>query len=242
MTDDDTAPSTAELLLALQVVDTEAAQLAHRRTVTPLREQFAEATARVQEWERRRAAMAARLDELSAAIESAEERGVELAAERARLEQQLKTVIAPREAEALMHEIENVGRSVDELDIAELEALEEQAELDDRITEHAGAESMLRDALQQADGVLGVEVAEIDAQLAALAVRRDELRPSVPDGLLATYDRKGEALGVAVAKLEGRQCLGCHLDLSPAEIDTVRDEAADSGVTDCPQCGRLLIV
>jgi predicted nucleic acid-binding Zn-ribbon protein len=47
---------------------------------------------------------------------------------------------------------------------------------------------------------------------------------------------------VAVARLVGKQCQGCHLELSAAEIDTVKDEAAESGVTDCPDCGRLLIV
>ena len=62
------------------------------------------------------------------------------------------------------------------------------------------------------------------------------------EALLSTYDRKRAALGVAVARLVGKQCQGCHLELSAAEIDTVKDEAADTGVTDCPDCGRLLIV
>jgi hypothetical protein len=30
--------------------------------------------------------------------------------------------------------------------------------------------------------------------------------------------------------------------LSAAEIDTVKREARETGVTDCPDCGRLLIV
>ena len=59
---------------------------------------------------------------------------------------------------------------------------------------------------------------------------------------VSTYDRKRAAFGVAVAALVGRQCQGCHLELSAAEIDTVKDEAAATGVTDCPDCGRLLIV
>jgi len=47
---------------------------------------------------------------------------------------------------------------------------------------------------------------------------------------------------VAVAQLVGKQCQGCHLELSAAEVDTAKDEAAATGVTDCPDCGRLLIV
>ncbi len=47
---------------------------------------------------------------------------------------------------------------------------------------------------------------------------------------------------MAVAALVGKQCQGCHLELAAAEIDTVKEEAAATGVTDCPDCGRLLIV
>ena len=49
-------------------------------------------------------------------------------------------------------------------------------------------------------------------------------------------------LGVVVSRLEGKQCTGCHLDLSAAEIDTARTDAAETGFTDCPQCGRILVI
>jgi uncharacterized protein len=68
------------------------------------------------------------------------------------------------------------------------------------------------------------------------------VRAEIDDVHLATYDRKRAAFGVAVASLVGKQCQGCHLELSAAEIDTVKDEAAETGVADCPDCGRLLIV
>lgn len=242
MSEPEAAATVPELLLALQAVDTDADQLDRRRAGSPLHDEVAAASAAMRRWETDRAAMAARIDELASSIEAAEERGRELVAERERLERQLKTVIAPREAEALMHEIDDVGRRIDEVDTGELQALEEQAATDDRLTEHLRSESALRSSLELADRALAAEVADIDTELAGLARRREELRAGLPDDVLATYDRKRSALGVAVARLEGRRCQGCHLDLSPAEIDTVRDDAAATGVTDCPQCGRLLIV
>jgi predicted nucleic acid-binding Zn-ribbon protein len=193
-------------------------------------------------WEQRRATLRSRIDELGSSIDDAERRGAELLAHRQRLEQQMKTVIAPREAEALMHEMATLTEQTDELDGHELEALEEQAALDDELSAHLLGEESLRDRLGQADAALADEVADIDQQLAGLSTEREELRSQVPDALLATYDRKRAAFGVAVARLVGKQCQGCHLDLSAAEIDTVKDEAADTGVTDCPDCGRLLIV
>ena len=237
------APSTIpEILLALQAVDTTADQLGHRREHSPLHDDLATASSAMRSWEQRRTALRSRIDELGASIDDAERRGAELIAHRQRLEQQMKTVIAPREAEALMHEMATLTEQTDELDGHELEALEEQAALDDQLSAHLLGEESLRDRLGQADAALADEVADIDNQLAGLSLERAELRAHVPAALLATYDRKQAAFGVAVARLAGKQCQGCHLELSAAEIDTVKDEAADTGVTDCPDCGRLLIV
>ena len=237
------APSTIpEILLALQAVDTTADQLGHRREHSPLHDDLAGATAAMRSWEQQRATLRSRIDQLGASIDGAEHRGAELLAHRRRLEQQMKTVIAPREAEALMHEMATLTEQSDELDGHELEALEEQAALDDQLSAHLLGEESLRDGLGQADTALADEVADIDSQLAALSIEREELRARVPAALLATYDRKRAAFGVAVARLVGKQCQGCHLELSAAEIDTVKDEAAATGVTDCPDCGRLLIV
>jgi uncharacterized protein len=235
-------PTIPEILLALQAVDTRADQLQHRTKNSPLRADFADAAAQARAWERERDSIRTRIDELGVSIEQAEERGAELQTHRRRLEQQLKTVIAPREAEALMHEIATIGEQIDELDVHELEALEEQSTLDDRLSGHLADEEPLRTRLRLADDALAAELADIDTELTALAERRGELRSELTDGLLSTYDRKRAALGVAVAALVGRQCQGCHLELSAAEVDTVKDEAAETGVTDCPDCGRLLIV
>lgn len=238
----DAAPTVPQLLLALQAVDTDADQLAHRRANSEVRARFVAASAEATQWEQRRDELQARIAELDAAIESAEQRGTELLAHRQRLDQQLKTVIAPREAEALMQEIATIEEQRDELDNAELEALEEQSLADDQLTAHLADEASVRAAAASAADALTAEVAEIDAELARLDVRRTELRGELSESLLATYDRKRAALGVAVAPLVGKQCQGCHLELSAAEIDTVKDEAAATGVTDCPDCGRLLIV
>jgi hypothetical protein len=231
-----------QLLLGLQAVDTQADQLAYRREHSPLRDDLAGATNAMRGWEQQRAGLQSRIDELGSAIEHAEERGAELLAHRQRLERQMKTVIAPREAEALMNEMATLSEQIDELDLHELESLEEQSTTDDQLVAHLQGEDELRHLVAQATDALAVEVGNIDRELAELADRRTELRPQLSDGLLATYDRKRAALGVAVAPLIGKQCQGCHLELSAAEIDTVKAEAAATGVTDCPDCGRLLIV
>ena len=232
----------AQLLLDLQSIDTTSDQLAHRRTKSPVRDAFVSASARATAWERQRALLASRIDELGAVIEEAEKRGAELLNHRQRLDRQLKTVIAPREAEALMHEIATIEAQRDELDEGELAALEEQSTLDDQLQAHLSDREAISAELRLADEALAAEVADIDGELAALDERRTDVRSELAPELLSTYDRKRAAFGVAVAPLVGKQCQGCHLELSAAEIDTVKREAAETGVTDCPDCGRLLIV
>ena len=232
----------AELVQRLQLADTEIDQLVNRRERLPERERLAAASAAMRAWETERAALGARLDELTAVIERSEHDAAQLTTHRQRLEAQLKTVIAPREAEALMHEMATLDEQRDAVETVELEALEEQAGLDDRMTEHLAVEEALRSSTQSADEALAAVVADIDTEIAEIRVRRDAARSDVADGLLARYDRVRSTSGVAVARLVGHRCDGCHLDLSAAEVDDVKDEAkASGGIADCPQCGRMLV-
>ena len=100
----DTDVSLASQLLTLQRIDTEADQLTVRRQRLPERDDLATRTDQMTTWEKRRTQVESRLDELTTVIESAEAANAALTADRGRLEAQLKSVIAPREAEALMHE------------------------------------------------------------------------------------------------------------------------------------------
>ncbi|MFT7394712.1 MAG: putative nucleic acid-binding Zn-ribbon protein, partial [Candidatus Azotimanducaceae bacterium] len=238
----DTDVSLASQLLTLQRIDTEADQLTVRRQRLPERDDLATRTDQMTTWEKRRTQVESRLDELTTVIESAEAANAALTADRGRLEAQLKTVIAPREAEALMHEIETINGKRDELDNTELAALEEQAALDDDLTAHLGNEESLRAALRSSDEALARVCDDIDVELAGLANQRIAALELLDSNVVSHYDAVRSSAGVAVAELKGHRCEGCHLDLSAAEVDTAKEEAAESGYTDCPQCGRMLIV
>lgn len=246
MTDATDAPeptpnTTAQRLLVVQRIDTDADQLVNRRERLAERDQLAAASSQLATWERDRTAMRSRLDELTEVIEKAEGDAADLAEHKTRLEAQMKTVIAPREAEALMHEIATIDEQVDVLDTTELEALEEQSDIDDRLTAHLESEAPLRDAVSVADAALERATGEIDHELDELEVQRSAARGELGETVLARYDRVRASSGVAVAVLVGHRCEGCHLDLSAAEIDDVKDEAAAAdGVADCPNCGRML--
>jgi hypothetical protein len=229
-------------ILELQAADLLADQLRHRREHLPEQEEVVGARGHYAEWARRRDDLQRRLAELEAVISRSETQSREIDLQRTRLEKQLKTVFSPREAEALMHEIALLTERRSGLDDAELAALEEQADIDDDLTAHGTGEDGLASAVSVAEEAASLAAAQIDAQLADIAGRRDELRAAVDAALLRRYDDLRRQHVVAAAALNGTRCEGCHLDLSAVELDIVRAEARDGGLAECPHCGRLLVI
>ena len=228
-------------LLQLQHLDSQLEQLVHRRSRLPeLLARDAAATA----LRAHRASIAAADARIAAAqrvIEQCEHDGEDITKKRSRLEQQLKTVIAPREAEALMHEIATLNAKRGDVDEAELVAMEEVAAAEDAALSLGESTAALDAALADADGALAVAVVALDAEQAEAETQRTAAAAALTAAEMATYDRmKIQFKGVAVAKLEGMQCMGCHLDLSRAEVDEIKRLPSDV-VPECPQCGRLLV-
>jgi hypothetical protein len=227
--------------LALQDLDTTLDVITHKRPRLPeviARDGAAAALAAL----RQQIAVAQqRIDAAQASIEATEHAAGLLTTKRTRLEAQLKTVIAPREAEALLHEIELVNAQRGHLDDEELAALDEQGEGEATIAalsaDLPGAEGALAAAQAELDAVL----AALDAEVADLRRRRAETVEGLGADSTALYERVRKQFGgVAVARLEKSHCSGCHMDLSPRELDLVKAVPADV-LAECPQCGRILV-
>jgi uncharacterized protein len=227
-------------LLELQSIDTAADQLRHRAANLPELASAQHARKALLGWESTRMVLRSRLDELGGEIETAEQESAEIDRHRTRLQAQLRTVIAPREAEALQHEIATLEERRSGLDDRELAALEEQADVDDTLVAHVAQESSLREAVESADAALAVVQADIERELTELEQRRIDARAVLDGPILARYDRLRDHHGVAVARLVGHRCDGCHLDLSPAEVDIVKAAPAGEPAA-CPQCDRMLV-
>jgi uncharacterized protein len=228
-------------LWELQQLDTALDQLRRRLTKLPEAAALAEAEHALSEHQAAVAATTQLLTDAEATIDTIEHESETLTAKRTRLEQQLKIVTETRQAEALNHEIETLNAHRDELDDRELEAMEQQAQAEQRLAELAGQQDAvvaLRDAaaeqLATAQGAGAAEARELGA-------RRDATRAALEAADVDLYDRqRARHDGVGIAKLEGLRCTGCHLDLSRAEVDGFKALPADEEV-DCPQCGRVLV-
>lgn len=227
-------------VLELQAAETMSDQLKNRRQRLAEREQVQAARNDLIRWNESRKLLHNRLDELEKQVEQSEKESHDIDRKRTKLEAQLKTVIAPREAEALQSEIATLNARRSELDDSELVALEEQSRLEDELASVLGQERALTDTLTTADTALAAAERDIDGELKGIANRLDGLRSEVDKAVLKRYDRLRSHFVVAATKLSGSRCEGCHLDLSAHEVDDVKDALAAGGIAECPQCGRLL--
>lgn len=227
--------------LELQEIDSALDAVGHRRSRLPeLEAHRLDATA-VAEVHASMAAAQARIDAAATTIAAAEHSAGELTAKRTRLEAQLKTVIAPREAEALLSQIATLNTQRGECDDAELAALDEQAEAEADLAAHAARLPAAEGALAASAAALAAANAALDGEATDLGARREAVRQKLPASDLARYERvRAQFGGVGVAHLEGTHCSGCHMDLSPKELDVLRKLPPDE-LGECPQCGRMLV-
>lgn len=227
-------------LVELQRLDTAIVQARRRHEQLTERSEHAMAERRAAELAERRRRAGERRAALETRIEQAEVTSKEIDVHRNRLQSQLKTVIVLREAEALGHELDVLKQRRDSLDDDELAALEEEAALDEELSELDSAEAEAAASLATATDALAAAAAGLDTELASLESERSAVAATLGPADLRRYDeRRARFGGVAVATLDGRRCTGCNLELSVAEAGEVR---AAGPITDCPQCGRLIIV
>ena len=158
-----------------------------------------------------------------------------------KLNKQLKTVIAPREAEALQHEIAIVTTERGLLDDRELELMGvvETAEL--RKSELGPLQVSAKSSLASATMALSSVKQKIDAEIAALIKQRSAQVLVVSPSLMSTYEakRKHRPDG-AVCRLTGPTCGSCHLDISQGEINSMRAMPVDE-FPECPHCGSFIV-
>ena len=231
----------AEALLELQLADTSIDQLKFRLAHLPESADAASAAAELATWQRRDDTLRRQLIDLEGRIAASEKQSAVLSAQRSRLEMQLKTVIAPREAEALMHEIGTLTTQRSLLDDSELEAMDAMAAAEAELELQQAIHGAIHAASVQAAGIEAAAKATGLAQLGEETTHRDQLRGRLDAGMLDRYDAlRAQFGGVGVAKLNGLRCEGCHLDLSRGEVDALKRNEGEE-IPECPNCGRLLV-
>ena len=231
-----------DALLDVQVHDTAADQLEHRKVSLPERGELARVMALITSVEARSAELEGQRHELQRDQQRLEDEISTIRDKATAHDKQLYsgTVTNPRELQAMQDEIASLKKRIGQLEDQEIELMEQIEPLDGEI---AGFAAERAAADEQAAGLrarIAEAEVEIDGELQSTRAERAALAADIDADLLAQYDtlRKGTG-GIAIAKLVGNSCGGCHLQLSAVEVARIKKLPPDEPAN-CEECGRLL--
>jgi predicted nucleic acid-binding Zn-ribbon protein len=230
-------------LLDLQTIDTTLGQLAHRRRTLPEHAEIARLEAL-------RTAVASDLVASDTAVSDLEldqakaEHDLQPVRDRLVRNQQRIADGSVSDSKALgsmIEEVEHLKKRISDLEDAELEVMQElenvsrvQASLQARTAE---LDAEIAAAASRRDEQLAV----LDGQVAELRAERESITPQLPAPLLSLYTKIGASHGgVGAAELRARRCTGCQLDINSADLRVFAGAAVDE-VLRCEECSRILV-
>ncbi|WP_295629444.1 zinc ribbon domain-containing protein [uncultured Corynebacterium sp.] len=143
----------------------------------------------------------------------------------------------PIERRDLEHDLQSTMRRREELEhhIADVRDIRDAHEV------NAGVDGDdLEDRIRAVERRLADVDGDMQAQVEGLEHRMSELRDSVDANLLKRYDRITAETGIGVARLDGRTCRSCFMEL---DASTLRDfdQLPPEELVNCPDCRAWLV-
>ena len=230
-------------MLDLQDRDVTLDQLLHRREALPERGELSTREAALAALDAELSTVQSQLHDIEVAQKRLED---EIATIDAKSETEARklnsgTVTAPREIQALSDEVDALARRKRSLEDDELELMEAGEPLTATVERLSGERATVVADVDRLRGAIAEQEASIDAEASAVRTDRESIAGELPTDLLSQYEKLRSKLGgVAVARLQGDLCTGCHVSLPAVEVDVIRHSPADTIVTH-EECGRILV-
>lgn len=150
------------------------------------------------------------------------------------------TIMNPKELAAIQAEIFSLRRKRDEMETEDLVEMEEIDRLTGEVASARERTSQIASDERVAKEAHDSELVDKQAEIAALELRRDNLKRKLDDDIVADYEKMlKDKAGLAVVPIvQGRTCGGCHIDFSRTQIDQFQH---NEGIFRCEYCRRILV-
>ncbi|GAA3230864.1 C4-type zinc ribbon domain-containing protein [Pseudonocardia petroleophila] len=234
-------PAVQRRLLDLAGVDTELNRLQHRRTSLPEHAELTAAEAAVRTAKDAVVEAETNASDLDRDIRRIE-RDVDGVRSRTARDNELLAGagIGAKQASELQHELETLARRQSVLEDEQLEIMEQREALE----AHLGHARAALDAAEKEIATIterrDTALADIDAGETGRRRARDEVVATLPEDLLAAYERRRAQQGTGAALLLARRCQACRLDLDRTAISALKAAAPDE-IVHCEECGVILV-
>jgi predicted nucleic acid-binding Zn-ribbon protein len=234
-------PDSQRRLLDLQALDTTLSQLAHRRRSLPEHAELDRLSREVAALTDERSTAQVAVDDLDRDIERIDRDVDQVRVRAVRDQTRLHSGTgAPKELEALQHELGTLSRRQRELEDVELDLMEKREAAAAVLAEVESRLAKARDLQGDVERRRAEALAAITKDEEFRRAGRAPLASDLPADLVALYERIREQSGIGAALLRGGRCEGCRLDLSGSEKARVRAAPPDE-VIRCEECSRILV-
>ena len=229
------------LLLELAELDAELARLTHRAANLPEQQEYDTAHGEQRASADRLAALAIAIEDIDGQVKrfEAEIDGVRQREDRDRNLLDSGTV-NPKQLEELQHELDTLQRRQASLEDSLLEVMERREQLAAEQSEEQAKAEGLQANLATAGHNRDEALEEIERVRGQRATRRDEIVAGLDPGLAQLYERQRAASGAGAARLLGRRCGACRIELDRGELARI-SAAPEDEVVRCPECQAILL-
>ncbi len=138
----------------------------------------------------------------------------------------------------LSKEIDDCEKEIRRQEDRELEHMEQNEHIRERVEEQKRACARQAEAIRQESAAMELRAQEVAVELEAMQEERQRLIADIDPDWLARYERLLHHMGdYALVPIESGTCGGCHMKLPP---QLVQDARRAETVSSCVYCGRLL--
>ena len=233
-------PAVQARLLDLQALDTKLVQLARALEALPVKAEITAVTAEIDEASRSTAGLLGTLEDHRTELGRVEADVKVVEARIARDENLLQGAASAKDTQGIDSELANLRRRRSELEDIELAIMEQVEQAETLYAAAQAAAAALTARREELTAQLGAETAATAAEQATVAAQRGALAASLPDDLVALYEKQRARYGFGATLLRRRVSTAGGVELTGSDLEKVRQAAPDAVIL-CPESSAILI-
>jgi hypothetical protein len=234
------SPDAQRILLDVQALDTTLQQLAHRERSLPERAVVDALTAEADVMREFVIQRRGELEDARIELGRVESDVAIVEARIARDGDRLQASSSVKDIAGLEHELESLRGRLGDLEEIELSVMEKVEALESELASATASLEAHQQQLADAEAARDAGLTSIAAEVAAARSQRAAIVATVPDDLLALYEKQRERYGVGASHLRARVSSASGVELTGSDLAVVRAAAPDA-VLLCPDSNAILV-
>ena len=148
---------------------------------------------------------------------------------------------SPKELEQMQHEIGTLQKRKSDLEDGELEIMIRFDAAKAKVATLKSDDAGLKQLRVELQARFDEATKSISDEITSEESKRAAQIPNIESALLELYEKvRNSAGGVGAALLIGKTCDGCHLSITPVELEKIKAQPEDE-VVRCEECRRILV-